>query len=119
MDHDGTAAEMLLWQRQSLALRHQIVAEVLGDLGYASHPNGLHAWLPLPAPWRGEAFVSEARLKNVAVTPAEPFAVDRDAIPHSIRISVGAARTPEQLRDGLRILADLLRRDPEPFYMPV
>jgi DNA-binding transcriptional MocR family regulator len=116
---DGTAEELLLWQRQRLALRHEVLDQVLGDFACASHPNSLHAWLHLPEVWRGEAFVSEARLKNVAVTPAEPFAVDRNTIPHSIRISVGAARTPEQLQEGLRILADLLRRDPEPFYMPV
>jgi len=117
--HDGTADELLAWQRKQLALRHQILDQVLGDFPHASHPNGLHAWLPLPEPWRGEVFVSEARLQNVAITPAEPFAVDRGALPHAIRISVGAARTPDRLREGLEILADLLRRDSEPFYMPV
>jgi DNA-binding transcriptional MocR family regulator len=115
---DGTAEELLLWQREQLAVRHQILDQMLGGFAYASHPNALHAWLPLPPAWRGEAFVSEARVANVAVTPAEPFVVDRDAIPHSIRISVGAARSPDELRAGLRILADLLHRDPEPFYMP-
>ena len=117
--HDGTADELLAWQRQQLALRHQILDEVLGEFAYASHRHSLHVWLPLPEAWRGEAFVSEARLKNVAITPAEPFAIDRHAIPHAIRISVGATRTPDRWRHGLEIVADLLRRDPEPFYMPV
>jgi DNA-binding transcriptional MocR family regulator len=116
---DGTAEELLLWQREHLAIRHEILDEVLGEYAYTSHPNALHAWLPLPPAWRGEAFVSEARLKNVAVTPAEPFVVDRNAVPNAIRISIGAPRTADELREGLTILADLLRHEPEPFYMPI
>ena len=116
---DGTADELLAWQRRQLALRHAILDQVLGEFASASHPHSLHAWLTLPEAWRGEAFVSEARLQNVAITPAEPFVVDRSAIPHAIRISLGAAGTPERLRRGLEVVAELLRRDPEPFYMPV
>ncbi len=116
---DGTAEELLLWQREQLAMRHRVLDEILGEFAYTSHPNALHAWLPLPPAWRGEAFVSEARLKNVAVTPAEPFVVDRSAIPHAIRISLGAPRSLDEVREGLRILADLLGHEPEPFYMPI
>jgi DNA-binding transcriptional MocR family regulator len=116
---DGTAAELLLWQREQLARRHDILEQLLGDFAYTSHRNALHAWLPLPPAWRGETFVSEARVKNVAVTPAEPFVVDRNAIPKAIRLSLGAPRTLGELRDGLTVLGDLLRHQPEPFYMPV
>lgn len=116
---DGTADELVQWQRTQLAARHAVLDQVLGDFSYASHPHSLHVWLPLPEAWRGEAFVSEARLKNVAVTPAEAFAVGPNPAPRSIRISVAATRTADQLRQGLTILGDLLRREPEPFYMPV
>lgn len=115
---NGTADELLQWQRTQLAARHAVLDQVLGDFRYASHPHSLHVWLPLPERWRGEAFVSEARLKNVAITPAEPFVVGPGPVPRSIRISVGAPRTGDQLRQGLTVLADLLRREPEPFYMP-
>lgn len=116
---DGTAEELLLWQREQLAGRHRILDQILGNFAYVSHPNALHAWLPLPDAWRGEALVSEARLKNVAITPAEPFVVDRSVIPNAIRISLGAARTLDELSQGLTILADLLHHEPEPFYMPI
>jgi len=116
---DGTAEELLRWQREQLAIRHAILDRMLGDFAYASHPNALHAWLPLPDGWRGEALVSEARLKNVAVTPGEPFAVDRATVPNGIRISLGATRSADELTRGLRILADLLQHQPEPFYMPI
>ncbi len=36
---DGTAEELLLWQREQLAVRHAILDQVLGDFAYASHPN--------------------------------------------------------------------------------
>lgn len=115
---DGTADELVNWQRHELAARHRIVSEVLGSFDHVGDPHALHVWLRLPEPWRADAFVSEARLKNVAVTPAAPFAVGRKAPPEAVRISVGAARTREQLREGLLIIADLLDRAPEPFYMP-
>jgi len=40
-------------------------------------------------------------------------------VPNAIRISLGATRTTDELREGLTILADLLRQEPEPFYMPI
>jgi DNA-binding transcriptional MocR family regulator len=116
---NGTADELLQWQRTQLAARHAVLDQVLRGFSYAGHPHSLHVWLPLTEGWRGEAFVSEARLKNVAVTPAEAFAVGPQPAPAAIRISVAATRTAEQLRHGLTILADLLRREPEPFYMPI
>jgi len=116
--HDGTAEELVQWQREQLAARHAVVDEVLSGFTYVRHPHALHLWLTLPEHWRAEAFVSEARLRNVAVTPAEPFAVGGGRIPNALRISVGAARTMAQLRQGLEILADMLRHEPEPFYMP-
>ena len=116
---DGTADELLGWQRAELAARHAIVDELLAGFTYASHPHSLHVWLTLPEPWRAEALVAEARLRNVAVTPAEPFAVVRDGMPNAVRISVGATRTADQLHQGLEILVEMLRGEPEPFYMPM
>jgi DNA-binding transcriptional MocR family regulator len=91
---------------------------VLGDFRVDHHPNGQHAWLELPEPWRAAIFIAEARLDKVAVTPAEPFVAGPAAAPHGIRISVGAARSVDELRAGLLVLRDMLRRDPEPFYLP-
>lgn len=115
---DGTAWELVQWQRAQLAARHAVVDEMLAGFAYARHPHALHLWLSLPEHWRAEALVSEARLRNVAITPAEPFAVGHERIPDAVRISIGAARTIGQLRQGLDILADMLRHEPEPFYMP-
>ena len=114
---DGTASELVSWQRRALAGRYQVVRRILGDFDVTMHPGAPHAWLNLPGRWRAEAFVAEARLENVAITPADPFAVDRAAAPQAVRISVGAAADLEELAQGLEALAHLLRREPEPFYV--
>lgn len=114
---DGTAAELVAWQRAALAARQAVVAETLGGFAHATHPSALHVWLELPEPRRAEVFVAEARLENVAITPAEPFVVGRGRGPAAIRISLGAPHTVEQLGVGLTIIADLLRRDAEPYYL--
>ena len=111
---DGTAVELLEWQRKRLAERHAVLSDVLDGSDLQTHPHALHAWLELPEPWRSDALVAEARVRGVALTPAEPFAVGREAAPHAIRISLGAARTLDELRHGLGVLAELLRRQPEP-----
>ena len=114
----GTAAELVDWQRDALRVRQRVVREALAGFEFRQHPTALHAWLDLPPPWRPEAFVAEARLKNVAITPAQPFLPEGAPVPPGIRISVGAARSVAELRAGLAVLVDLLERQPEPFYMP-
>jgi DNA-binding transcriptional MocR family regulator len=114
----GTAAELVTWQREALRVRQVIVRQVLGRYALRHHPTALHAWLELPPPWRAEAFVAEARLENVAITPAQPFVPGNAEPPNGIRISLGAARSEAEFRAGLGVLADLLERQPEPFYMP-
>lgn len=113
---DGTAAELLAWQRSALAARQAITREVLAGFAITGHPSALHVWLELPEPHRSEVFVAEARLAQVAITPADPFVVDRSGGPAAVRISLGTPRTLDQLRHGLVTLADLLRRDAEPYY---
>ena len=116
---DGTADELVAWQRQELAERHRIADHWLAGLDYHHHPHSLHLWLTLPVRWRGEAFVTEARLRNnVAITPAEPFVVGAEGAPHSVRLSLSAATTRSQLERGLGTLADILSLEAEPFYMP-
>lgn len=116
---DGTADELITWQQHALAARQAVVREVLGGLQVTQHPGAPHAWLELPEPWRPEVLAAEARLKHVAVTPADPFATDRPAAPRGIRISVGPPHSLAQLRHGLTTLAELLRQEPEPFYLPI
>jgi DNA-binding transcriptional MocR family regulator len=115
---DGTADELVAWQRSQLALRHRSAERLLAGLGYRHHPHSLHLWLALPEGWRAEELVSEARVRGVAITPAAPFTVNREAAENAVRISLGGAATTSGVERGLARLMEILQHHGEPFYMP-
>jgi DNA-binding transcriptional MocR family regulator len=110
---DGTAARLLAWQTAALARRNRLAAEALAGLDFRAAPNGLHVWLPLPAPWSEEDFAAQARLNGVAVAPGSSFATCDRPGPAAVRICLGAP-AEEALARGLAVLARLARSDPEP-----
>jgi DNA-binding transcriptional MocR family regulator len=111
---DGTARELLLWQRAALAERHAIVREVLRGVPHFTHPNCLHIWLPLPEGWSVDQLVTHARLRGVAVAPASAFAVNASTNPQAVRVSVGSPPSGAELRRGLEAVAGLIAAAPEP-----
>jgi DNA-binding transcriptional MocR family regulator len=115
---DGTADELVAWQREQLAARHRTAERLLAGLSFRHHPHSLHLWLTLPEAWRAEELVSEARLRGVAITPAAPFTVSRDASENAVRISLGGAATATGIERGLARLVEVMQRQSEPFYMP-
>ena len=114
---DGTAERLIAWQRQELVARQKSLESELRGTGLVYRRNALHAWLPVPEEWRVEAFAASLRQRNVAVTPAEVFVVGREMEPHFVRVSLGAARTRAQFEHGLRIVAEMLARNPEPILV--
>jgi len=115
---DGTAWELLEWQRSALEARHAVANQVLGALPRRAHPNSLHIWLPLPPPWDEAALVTHARLQGVAIAPGSAFATEPPATPPAIRISLGSTSAPE-LRQGLEVIARLIRGAPEPALLAI
>jgi DNA-binding transcriptional MocR family regulator len=115
---DGTARELLHWQRAALKARNALAAEVLGDIPRRQHPNSLHIWLPLPSGWREDEFVAQARLHNVAVAPGASFAAEASVRTAAVRISVGAT-TRDELRQGLEVVARMARAEPEPALLAI
>lgn len=103
---DGTADRVATAQRAEAAVRQALAREVLGDLVVGTHPNALHLWVELPDPWRGESFARAALERGVAIAPAELFAVGRGAVPHAVRLGLGAARDRTELEQALAILRD-------------
>lgn len=108
----GEADEMVEWKRTETAVRHQLAEEILGPW-LPSGPVSFHLWLPLPEPWRTEAFVAQARARGVMVTPSLEFMVGRASAPHAVRVCLGATLSRERLEEGLRRLAVLLDQGPE------
>ncbi len=88
-----------------------VVRRTLGRWLHEAPEIAMHAWLPLPEPWRADAFVAEAEARRIAVTGAGAFAVGRGRAPHAIRFGLGAAPL-DRLEEGLATLAGLLAAPP-------
>lgn len=105
---EGIATRLIEHQKEELRQRQALVHDVLARFDVQTHETSTHAWLHLPEPWRGAAFARTCRQRSVGVLPADAFAVGRDPVPHAVRVNVAAARSREDLRRGLEILAELM-----------
>lgn len=115
---DGTAAELVAWQRAALRRRNAIAAEILGDTPYHAHRDGLHVWLPLPETRSEEGFVAQARLQGVAIAPGISFRISDDPWRPAVRISLGSTDEAD-LRAGLGVVTKLLLADPEHLLLAI
>ncbi|MBU0583214.1 MAG: PLP-dependent aminotransferase family protein [Alphaproteobacteria bacterium] len=114
---DGTALELVNWQREALRGRHRIVAEVFDGLPYSSHSESLHVWLSL-GDRSEQSFVAQARLQGVAIAPGTSFRTSDAPWSPAVRISLGST-TGEELRIGLGTVARLLLGDPEHLLLAI
>jgi len=105
----GTADELLASRRQEARARQTLAREILAGADYDSQPEAYYLWLRLPEPWRRDSFAAVLRARGVALTSAEAFAVGRSPAPHAVRLCLGAARSRDELRRGLGLVADVLR----------
>lgn len=115
---DGTAAQLVEWQRTAIHQRHAIASEVLAQTPFRSQPESLHVWLDLPEGQAEESFVAQARLQGVAIAPGMSFRVSDAPWTPSVRISLGSTSETE-LRTGLGIVAKLLMADPEHLLLAI
>ncbi|RWJ37067.1 MAG: PLP-dependent aminotransferase family protein, partial [Mesorhizobium sp.] len=115
---DGTAMELVRWQRSALRRRQEIAAQVLAGVDYRVHRDGLHLWLQLPGDRAEESFVSQARLQGVAIAPGTSFRISQEPWQPAVRISLGST-TEEELRAGLSVVTKLLLGDPEHLLLAI
>lgn len=115
---DGTAMELVDWQRDALLRRQAIVAEMLGTERVLTHPNALHLWLPLPENRTEEGFVAQARLQGVAIAPGLSFRTSDAPWQSAVRVSLGST-TEGELRAGLGVVSRLLLGDPEHLLLAI
>ena len=113
---DGTADNLLSWQRRALAERNALAAERLSGLSHHNSPFGLHVWLPMPEDWDEDSFVAAARSHGVAVGSGAAFAINAGSRPQGVRICLGAP-TIGQLDDGLATIARLARSSSDVPYL--
>lgn len=105
---EGLIEELVSQQREELRARHRQLQATLGRFDVQSHETSTHAWLHLPEPWRGHVFARIALRSGVRVLGGDAFTVGRGGAPDAVRINLGAARSREDLRRALEILATLM-----------
>lgn len=111
---DGTAERVMAWKREEARARQAMAAQTFAELDYRAHEKSAHGWLLLPEPWSARDFVRQAEERGALVTPADVFAVDRDHVPHAVRICLGPPRSRAALERGLAALAATLAAGLEP-----
>jgi DNA-binding transcriptional MocR family regulator len=105
---EGLASRIIETHKTELRQRQEMLAKILGHLDLQTSPVSTHAWLHLPEPWRGAGFARTAHQRGVGVLPGDAFAVGREPVAHAVRINVSAARSRDDLRRALGVLAELL-----------
>jgi len=104
---DGTATQIAEAKRLDAAARQSLARRCLGRFGLIGNGQAYHSWLPLPDPWRADAFVAAAARHNIAITPASAFAVAPGHVPNAVRLALSAPPM-ETLSDALEKLASIL-----------
>ena len=104
----GDAGGIVDGKRAEIQARYALAQGILGPWLPSNGPVSFHLWLPLPEPWRAEAFVAQARARGVLVNSPDEFLVGREQAPHAVRVCLGAGLSRTRLEEGLRRLAELL-----------
>lgn len=105
---DGTATRRLAWQREELGERWRLARAVLGEALPAEGVPSPHIWLATPGD--AQALVARCREHGVEIVPASVFAVGTDSV-RAVRISLSAAHSRAQLKQGLELVGAGLTRD--------
>jgi DNA-binding transcriptional MocR family regulator len=114
---DGTADAVLAAIRAE-SIRRQTIASSILPPGFAqADPQGFHAWLRLKGPWTRGEFTARLRSAGIGAVVSDAFAIASP--PEAIRLGLGAAASDEDLRESLRIVADLLSQSPSVSSMVV
>ncbi len=115
--HSGQADRMLLHQRKTLRERGELLRHHLGQFHVQYQEGGMHAWLPLPAHWRCQAFVQAAHQHGIGVAGAEFFAAAHYPSPQAVRLSISHPADNISLDKALRQLRELLDSEPTPQWV--
>ena len=106
---DGTALHFRDWHRHEAANRLAIIENRLQGFEYDSVATGYHIWLKLPDYWCNSDFTAAAQNRGVWITGADRFAQTRGMVPNAVRICYGAETDPARIKQGVDILAAILK----------
>jgi DNA-binding transcriptional MocR family regulator len=109
--NNGTAAAILNGIRAETAARHALAMRILPAGQVAADPSAFHLWLRLPEEWTRSEFAARLRPASIGLVNSDAFAVT--APPEAMRLAVGVPARRDDLREGLRHVADLLAQMPD------
>src|SRR5262249_6386202 len=106
----GSSSQIARQISEEIAARQTIAQEILRPLGLMhTNRSSLHISIDLPPNWTIEAFIQAAAGRRVILRHPRVFATPGTEIEGNIRVSLIAPSTHDDLRQGLQILAGLLR----------
>lgn len=111
----GEGARLSARRRDEYARRQAMAREIFAGLPYQTHPNSMHGWLDLPEEWPADSFALQARIRGVAVCPANSFALSRSSR-NGVRISISVPCSIDTVARGLDIVAKLAREKARPDF---
>ncbi|PJG59122.1 PLP-dependent aminotransferase family protein [Aeromonas cavernicola] len=94
-------------QRRILTGRGELLRHLLPEARWQI--GSMHAWLPLPEPWRSQEFADAADALEVGVASGEHFAAGQFAAVQGVRLSLSQPASDQRVAEGLSRLAQLLR----------
>ncbi len=109
---DGTAEATLIARRKEARKRQMIADEVLSGFGVKHQTMNLYGWIELPSGWTSREFVAAAMDAGVAVLGETTFKVSAQGGRPGVRYCLGVAENHQQIREGLNIIATILKQGP-------
>lgn len=103
----GTIDRFIAHHLQRMEERVRLGRTLLKGAELRSSLSSYHMWLELPSSIQADDLAAGLRMRNVSTTPGSWFSVDGSPVP-ALRLSLGAAEDLEQLRSGLRRIAEVI-----------
>ncbi|MER9338716.1 PLP-dependent aminotransferase family protein [Mesorhizobium sp. M0293] len=105
----GAADRIAGMIRNEVRARQNLATEALKGLSFRTHPNALHLWLNLPDRWTPSALTEAVRHFGVQMRPSDLFNAGGIEMPNSVRLSLVAPATRDDVRYAVRSVAALLQ----------
>jgi len=109
---DGTAEATLIARRKEARKRQMIGDEILSGFNVTHQTMNLYGWIELPPGWTSAEFLSAAMDAGVALLGEATFRVAAQGGRPGVRYCLGVAENHQQIREGLSIIATILKQGP-------
>jgi DNA-binding transcriptional MocR family regulator len=106
---NGSAEAIARDNLKEVALRHDLVSNLLDGCDFAANPEAPFLWLKLPFDRNPVQLAETAKQAGVYVAASDCFATDPDTREHAVRIGLNGCTSRQTLAEAVRILTGILR----------